>query len=103
MRLRINRNSADWTVTARTSGNHHHAVISQQLPSFKGSCCVLDLIDGHTELNMIANIFRRWGTRSLNANGRCTDRINSDGQYDQLQRPNQNNSDYLESRHCILR
>ena len=60
MRLRVNRNSAHGSVTVRTSGNHHHAVVPQELPSLERSCCVLDLVYRHTELNAIAKGFRCW-------------------------------------------
>jgi hypothetical protein len=88
MCLGVNRNSTDWTFTVRTSGNHHHAIGPQKLPSFKRPRCIINLICRHAEFNAITRVFRRWGTRSLNAKSRCTDRINSDRQYSQLKRSN---------------
>ncbi len=88
MCLGVNRNSTDWTVTVRTSGNHHHAIGPQKLPSFKRPRCIIDLVYRHAEFNAIAHVLRGWGTRPLNAKSCCTDRINSDRQYSQLQRSN---------------
>jgi hypothetical protein len=101
MCLGVNRNSTNRIVTVRTCGNHHRAICPQKLPSFKRPRCTIDLIYRHAEFNAIAHILQGWGTRALNAKHRCTDRIDSDRRYSQLQRSNQNSPDYLESRHCI--